>query len=251
MLPDALPNTLTFYLVTAFVILLIGLSKGGLGGAAGGAATPLMALVMPPELAIGLLLPLLMITDVFAVAAHWNRWDRRLLILLVPASLIGITLGTALITTISSEDLRTGLGIFVLLFVLYKLFEKRIQQSLHYQPRNWHGYLAGAVAGFSSTLAHTGGPPITVYLLLQDIAPRAFIATSAVYFAIINWIKVPYYVYAGILHPGQLLEIAPLLLLVPVGVILGRWLSVRINKATFERVILVLLIVSAVLLLAQ
>jgi uncharacterized membrane protein YfcA len=246
-----LPDTLAFYLVTAFVILLIGLSKGGLGGAAGGAATPLMALVMPPELAIGLLLPLLMITDVFAVAAHWNRWDRRLLILLVPASLIGITLGTALITTISSEDLRTGLGIFVLIFVLYKIFEARIQRSLHYEPRNWHGYLAGAVAGFSSTLAHTGGPPITVYLLLQNIAPRTFIATSAIYFAIINWIKVPYYVFAGILHPSQLLEIAPLLLLVPVGVVLGRWLSVRIDKSTFERVILVLLIVSAVLLLAQ
>jgi uncharacterized protein len=246
-----LPDTLSFYLMTAFVILLIGLSKGGLGGAAGGAATPLMALVMPPQLAIGLLLPLLMITDVFAVAAHWNRWDRRLLILLIPASLIGITLGTALITTISSEALRTGLGIFVLIFVIYKLYEARIQRSLHYEARNWHGYVAGAVAGFSSTLAHTGGPPITVYLLLQNITPRAFIATSAVYFAIINWLKVPYYIYAGILHPSQLLEIALLLPLVPVGVVLGRWLSVRIDKVTFERVIMVLLIVSAVLLLAQ
>jgi uncharacterized membrane protein YfcA len=246
-----LPDTLAFHLVTAFVILLIGLSKGGLGGSAGGAATPLMALVMPPELAIGLLLPLLMITDVFAVAAHWGHWDRRLLLLLVPASLIGITLGTALITSVSSDTLRIGLGIFVLLFVLYKLLEARIQRSLHYQPRNWHGYLAGAVAGFSSTLAHTGGPPITIYLLLQDIAPRVFIATSAAYFAIINWIKVPYYIFAGILHPGQLLEIGWLLLLIPVGVVLGRWLSVRIDKATFERVILVLLIVSAILLLIR
>jgi uncharacterized protein len=244
-----LPDTLAFYLVTSFVILLIGLSKGGLGGAAGGAATPLMALVMPPELAIGLLLPLLMLTDVFAVAVHWGKWDRRLLLYLVPASLIGITLGTALITSISSEALRIGLGIFVVIFVLYKLLEKRIQESLTYQSRNWHGVLAGAVAGFTSTLAHTGGPPITIYLLLQNISPRSFIATSAIYFAIINWLKVPYYVFAGILHPQQLLEIVWLLPLIPVGVVIGRWLSVRINKATFERVIMVLLVVSAVLLL--
>ncbi|MCB0115915.1 MAG: sulfite exporter TauE/SafE family protein [Caldilineaceae bacterium] len=244
-----LPDTLAFYLVTAFVILLIGLSKGGLGGAAGGAATPLMALVMPPEMAIGLLLPLLMLTDVFAVAAHWGKWDKRLLLYLVPASLIGITLGTALITSISSEALRTGLGIFVVIFVLYRLFEKRILQSLTYQPRNWHGVLAGSVAGFTSTLAHTGGPPITIYLLLQNIPPRTFIATSAAYFAIINWLKVPYYVYAGILHPQEVLEIVWLLPLIPVGVIIGRWLSVRIDKATFDRVILVLLVFSAVLLL--
>ena len=244
-----LPDTLSFYLMTAFVILLIGVSKGGLGGAAGGAATPLMALVMPPELAIGLLLPMLMITDVFAVAAHWGKWEKKLLIYLVPASLIGITLGTALITSISSDALKTGLAIFVIFFVVYKLFEKRIQAALTYEPRNWHGGVAGAVAGFTSTLAHTGGPPISIYLLLQNIPPRTFIATSAVYFAIINWLKVPYYVYAGILHPQQLIEIAWLLPLIPVGVLLGRWLSVRINKATFDQVILVLLAVSAVLLL--
>jgi uncharacterized protein len=151
-----LPDTLAFYLVTAFVILLIGLSKGGLGGAAGGAATPLLALVMKPEDAIGLLLPLLILTDVFAVAAHWGHWHKRLLIYLVPASLIGITLGTALIASISSEALKTGLGIFVIIFVIYRLFEKRIQAALTYESRNWHGILAGSVAGFTSTLAHTG-----------------------------------------------------------------------------------------------
>ncbi len=244
-----LPDDLSFYLITGLVLILIGLSKGGLGGAAGGIATPLMALVLPPQQAIGLLLPLLMITDVFAVAAHWRRWDMRMIWLLVPASLIGITLGTALIASISGDTLRIGLAIFVLLFVLYKLSEKRIQQSMTYQPRNWHGMVAGAVAGFTSTLAHTGGPPIAIYLLLQEMSPRAFVATTAFYFFLLNWLKVPYYLYAGILHVEQLLEMLWLLPLIPVGVLLGRWLSVRINKATFDRVILVLLVISALLLI--
>lgn len=245
-MPD---NPVAFYLITAFVIFLIGISKGGLGGAAGAAATPLMALVMPVEQVLGLMLPLLMMADVFAVASHWRRWDNRLLLLLVPASLIGITAGTALLTTISPDGLRQGLAVIVILFVLYKLFEARIQAAVTYHPRPWHGVLTGAVAGFTSTLAHTGGPPVAIYLLMQQVTPRVFVATSAVYFAIINWLKVPYYIYAGVLDLNQLRQVLWLLPLIPISVLVGRWLSTRIDKKTFERVIIGLLAASAVLLL--
>lgn len=245
-MPD---NPVAFYAITAFVIFLIGVSKGGLGGAAGAAATPLMALVMPVEQVLGLMLPMLMMADVFAVASHWRRWDNRLLLLLVPASLIGITAGTALLTTISPDGLRKGLAVIVILFVLYKLFETRIQAAVTYQPRPWHGILTGAVAGFTSTLAHTGGPPVAIYLLMQQVTPRVFVATSAVYFAIINWLKVPYYIYAGVLDLNQLRRVVWLLPLIPISVLVGRWLSTRIDKKTFERVIIGLLAASAVLLL--
>ncbi|MBI3957296.1 MAG: sulfite exporter TauE/SafE family protein [Chloroflexi bacterium] len=242
-------NQITFYVITAFVIFLIGVSKGGLGGAAGAAATPLMALVMPVEQVLGLMLPLLMMADVFAVASHWWRWDNRLLLLLVPASLIGITAGTALLTTISSDALRKGLAVIVILFVLYRLFEARIQRAITYQPRGWHGLLTGVAAGFTSTLAHTGGPPVAIYLLMQQVTPRVFVATSAAFFAIINWLKVPYYVYAGVLDLNQLRQVVWLLPLIPLSVLVGRWLSTRIDKKTFERVIIVLLAASALLLL--
>ncbi|MFZ1753662.1 MAG: sulfite exporter TauE/SafE family protein [Caldilineaceae bacterium] len=242
-------NSVAFYLITAFVIFLIGVSKGGLGGAAGAAATPLMALVMPVEQVLGLMLPLLMMADVFAVASHWRRWDNRLLLLLVPASLIGITAGTVLLTSISPEALRKGLAIIVLLFIAYKLFETRIQAAVTYQPRPWHGVFTGAVAGFTSTLAHTGGPPVAIYLLMQQVTPRVFVATSAIYFAIINWLKVPYYIYAGVLDLNQLRQVIWLLPLIPLSVLVGRWLSTRIDKKTFERVIIGLLAASAVLLL--
>ncbi len=245
-MPD---NPVAFYTITAFVIFLIGISKGGLGGAAGAAATPLMALVMPVEQVLGLMLPLLMMADVFAVASHWRRWDNRLLLLLVPASLIGITAGTALLTSISPNGLRKGLAVIVILFVLYKLFETRIQAAVTYHPRPWHGYLTGAVAGFTSTLAHTGGPPVAIYLLMQQVTPRVFVATSAVYFALINWLKVPYYIYAGVLDLNELRQVIWLLPLIPLSVLAGRWLSTRIDKVTFERVIIGLLAASAVLLL--
>jgi len=242
-------NPIVFYVVASFVIFLIGISKGGLGGAAGAVATPLMALVMPVDQVLGLMLPMLMMADVFAVTSHWQRWDNKLLLLLVPASLIGITAGTLLLTTISADALRIGLAVIIILFVLYKIFEKRIQKAVTYQPKGWHGMLTGILAGFTSTLAHTGGPPVAIYLLMQRVEPRVFVATSAVYFAIINWLKVPYYIYAGVMDLNQLRQVIWLLPLIPVSVWVGRWLATRIDKNTFEKVIMVLLIVSAVLLL--
>lgn len=150
---------------------LTGLSKGGLGGMVGASNTPMMVLIMPLDQAVGLLLPILMLGDIFAVAAHWRRWVTRLIWMLILGALIGVALGTWVISNLSPLLLRRGLGVLVLVFLLYRLFEKRILGSLTYQPRRWHGALAGSTAGFTSTLAHAGGPPITIYLLMQNMQP--------------------------------------------------------------------------------
>jgi uncharacterized membrane protein YfcA len=185
-----------FILITAIVFFLIGLSKGGLGGTLGAMAVPLMALVLPADQVIGLLLPVLMFADIFAVTLHWKRWNGRFIFLLLPGAIVGVTIGTLFITNAPTETLRTLLGFIILLFALYKIFESRIMGRLTYHSRNWHGILAGTVAGFSSALDHTGGPPVSIYLLMQNVKPRVFIATSVLFFLILNWIKVPYYFYA-------------------------------------------------------
>jgi uncharacterized membrane protein YfcA len=245
-----LSETTLFYAMTAVVAFIIGLSKGGLGGSLGALATPLMALVMPADQVIGLVLPILMLADVFAVALHWRRWNGRLVWLLIPGSILGVTVGTFFITNAPTRALQVALGVIILLFALYRIFEKRILGSLKYQPRDWHGLLAGTITGFSSALAHTGGPPVSIYLLMQEVTPRVFIATSAVFFLILNWIKVPYYFYADLFDFQLLLQIAWLLPLVPVGVWVGRWAAGKVNKETFERVIIGLLVLTAGLLIA-
>lgn len=238
-----------FYFVAACVALLIGLSKGGFGGTLGALATPLLALVMPADQVIGLLLPILMFADVFAVVFHWGHWQRKLIILLIPGAVVGVTIGTFFLTNVPAEALQLWLGIIILLFAIYKLFEQRLLSHLVYRPRDWHGVVAGTVAGFSSALAHTGGPPITVYLLFQKISPRVFIATSALFFAILNWIKVPYYFYAGLFDFALLRQMSWMLPLVVVGVWLGRRMAGKINPQTYEKLIVVLLLVSALLLI--
>lgn len=240
---------LLLIVVAAIVAFLIGLSKGGLGGTAGALATPMMALVLPADQVIGLILPILMLADIFAVALHWRRWNRNLILLLLPGSIVGVTIGTLFITNAPTATLRTLLGIIVLLFALYKIFERRILRTIAYESRNWHGLLAGTVTGFSSALAHTGGPPVSIYLLMQKVTPAVFIATSALFFFILNWIKVPYYFYAGLFDFDRLAQIAWLMPLVPLGVWTGRWAAYKVDRPTFERIIVGLLVVNAVFLI--
>ena len=244
-------ETMIYFGVIGLAAFLIGLSKGGLGGILGALITPLVALVMPLEEAVGLLLPVLILGDMFALAAHWRRWDTRLIWLLLPGSLIGVTLGTFILTNVPALVLRRGLGVFVLVFVAYRLLQTRILKLLRYQSRPWHGWLAGGTAGFFSTLAHAGGPLIVIYLLMLDITPGVFVATSALFFAVLNLIKVPYYLYAGLFDFSlqvRLIWLAPLL---PLGVWIGRRLTERVHKQVFEVIILVFLSITAWLLLTR
>ncbi len=246
MMPD---QSILFYIVFAFVAFLIGLAKGGFGGLMGALATPLMALVMPVDQVIGLVLPVLMFADLFALAFHWQRWNGRLVLLLLPGAVIGVTIGTLFITNAPTETLRLALGIIVLIFAIYKILENRIIGSLEYESRNWHGLLGGTITGFSSALAHTGGPPVSIYLLMQNISPRVFVATAALFFFSLNWIKVPYYFYAQLFDFQKLWSVIWLVPLVPLGAWFGRWVSEKIDPKSFERFILVLLTISALILI--
>ena len=230
-------------------MFIIGLAKGGFGGTIGALATPLMALVLPNEPVIGTILPMLIFADIFAVTAHWRSWNMRLILLLLPGAVIGVTIGTWLITNAPTAALRTALGVIVLLFVLYKLFEKRIMAAMAYEPRDWHGIIAGGITGFSSSLAHIGGPPVSIYLLLQNLTPAVFLGTSALFFMILNWVKVPYYIYADLFDLQRIWQIAWLVPLIPAGVYSGKWAASRVDKATFDWIIVAMLAVTGIFLL--
>ncbi|MFZ6029435.1 MAG: sulfite exporter TauE/SafE family protein [Chloroflexota bacterium] len=244
-------NTLAFYLMTAFVGLLIGVAKGGLGGLMGALATPLMALVMPPQAVVGLLLPMLIFADAFALAGYWKRWNVRLVLLMLPGAVLGVTAGTYFIKSAPTALLRNVLAAIVLLFTLYKLLEARILQALPYRSRPWHGVASGTLAGFSSALAHAGGPPVAIYLLMQKLPPLEFTATTVLFFTIVNWIKVPYYAYVGLFDFPRLVQVFWLLPVIPLGVWIGRQVVGRIDRLWFERVIVAALFATAVMLILE
>lgn len=236
--------------MAALVAFIIGLAKGGLGGLLAVLATPLMTLVLPPQQAIGLVLPMLMLSDYIALAFYWRQWNWRFFRILLPGSVIGVLVGSLILKSAPTHVLEIGLGVFVLLFVAYVLLEQRLVGSAPaYQSRNWHGYLAGTLSGFTSALAHTGGPPVTIYLLLQNLSPLEFNATCVIFFLTLNLIKAPFYYFAGLLDFNRLLQIIWVMPLIPLGVWIGIWSSRRVDKKIFEKAILTLLTLTGVLLI--
>jgi hypothetical protein len=245
-----MPIDLIATIVIIVVCIIIGLSKGGLGAALAVLCVPLLSLVMPITQAISLALPLLIVGDVFALWAFWRHWDHRLMGLMLLPAIIGILIGTYVLASLDEITLRRVMGIFVLVFVIYKLALEPRLQRLHYTPHDWHGRLAGAVSGFGSALANVGGPPFTMYLLLQkDITPVTFAGTATLFFAIVNVIKLPGLIAAQIFDLHDLLNAAWALPLIPLGVWIGRWGVHKLNRTQFDLIMLGVLTINALVLL--
>lgn len=229
-------------LAIALAGLLIGLSKGGLGGSVAGAfILPLLSQSMPVPAAVGITLPLLMFADVFAVRFYWREWDMHHIRLLLPVAVIGIVMGTFLLATLPNDILKRMLGVFTLAVIAYKLGSDSLR-TLAYEPRNWHGYLAGWASGFGSALANIGGPPITAYLLLQKLNPTNFVGTFTLFFAVVNWLKVPGFLLTNVIQPERLVSIAWALPIIPFGVWIGRRVIGWINPKVFDWLMTILLL---------
>ena len=236
-------------IIFALVGLIIGLAKGGIGGPVVGALTlALLTQIMPVASAAGFTLPLLIIGDIFAVSFYWREWDWRLVRLLLPAALVGTLIGAFLLTSLPDDILRKILGFLSLAVVVYKIANERLS-TLEYEARDWHGWVAGFTGGFGSALANVGGPPITAYLLLQRMKPANFVGTLAIFFFILNIVKMPIFGAGDILDIPLLLSIAWIIPLIPFGVWFGRRIIHWIDPRAFDIIMTVLLIWAALSLL--
>jgi uncharacterized membrane protein YfcA len=244
---------ITLYIVIAVCAFLTGLSKGGLGGALGTLVTPLLALVVPASVAVGLALPLLIVGDVFAVSAHWRGWDKRIVWRLLPGTILGVVVGSLVISSLSPLVIQHVLGAAAILYVLYKLWSRQhpaAEGSSAADP-SWQTSTFGGICGLTSTVANAGGPVMTIYLLTKRLTPSVFVATTALYFAILNAMKVPGYLSAHILTPEMFVLVAWSIPLIPMGVWLGKMLDKHIDMVTFETIILVFLAITGVVLLLK
>ena len=229
-------------LMLALAALLIGISKGGLGGPVPGSmAAPLLTLVMPAADAVGIVLPMLLFADMLALRMYWRCWSVRYLRLMLPAAVLGIIMGTMVLLAIPDTSLRRVLGAFTLIMIAYKLTGDRVHH-LRYQSRPWHGALAGWGSAFGAALANSGAAPYTAYMLLQsDMQPRVFIGTATLFFFLLNALKIPGYLGGGVLRIEDVWPIVWVFALIPLGFALGYFGLRRINAVTFERLILFLL----------
>jgi uncharacterized membrane protein YfcA len=248
-MPELSHSPLFVGAVIAILGFMIGLTKGGFS-ALGALLTPILSLLLPVSLAVGVLLPMLIVGDAFAVYNYWAEWDAGLVRRMLPTAVVGALAGTFLLAWLSPNALRIALGIFVLVLVIYKFVSDRIQQ-LRYQPRAWHAPVAGALAGLASGMFNNGGPPFNSYMLLQKVPPRSFIATTVLFFALLNLIKIPGFLVTGVLNLPLLLSFWWVFLFIPLGIWAARHLLLRLNQQMFEWVVIVLLVLASALLFWQ
>jgi len=149
--------------------------------------------------------------------------------------------------------LKLGIGSIALMFVLYQVVRSQLLQKVaEKRPSPSIGIILGTTSGFTSTLAHVGGPPMVMYMLPQKLPRNLFVGTTAVFFFIVNLVKLIPYAWLGLLVVGNLTVTLLLLPVLFVGTRLGVWLNQRFSEVWFNRVVyLILLLVGVQLILGQ
>jgi uncharacterized membrane protein YfcA len=235
---------IAFWFCAIPAVMLFGISKAGFGSGIGILATPLLTLTIPVTKALGLLLPLLIITDVFALIHYRTHFDSRSLRILVPSACLGIAAATLFFDYFrgSQQYLRLSIGAVALLFVLFQVLRSLILGAMEKRrPTVPEGILMGAASGFISTLAHAGGPPLIMYLLPQKLDKTLFVSTTVIFFAAVNLMKLLPYHALGLLNAGDINTILMLAPLTYAGVRLGIYLNRRFSDLWFNRVVYLIL----------
>ena len=224
-----------FYAVAVPAVLLVGISKSGFGAGFGSLAVPLMALAVSVPQAAAILMPLLLVMDLLGLRAFRGRFDWSLLRFLLPFGLLGSVIGFLLFKALDPRTLAGIVGVLTLLFLAQRLaFPPRANSQ---PPPRWVGSILVTASGFTSFVAHAGGPPINAYMIPQKLPPLIFTATMAVFFFAVNLSKWAPYAWLGLLDMRNMITSLALMPIAPLGVWVGVRIAHRIDPVLFYRVV--------------
>lgn len=230
------------FLLAALAAVLIGVSKAGFGGGTAILATPLMALAVPPQLALGTLLPLLIVGDFASCWLYRKEWDWKPLRVFLPGCVAGVAAGTLLLGKIDETALKCLIGALCLGFCALQWARAALARRAEAVHPGWgSGTGFGLAAGLTSTLAHAAGPVFAMYVLPMHLPQRVFMATTVLAFTLINLIKLPGYLGVGVIHSATVVLSLQLALFVLAGTLAGEWLNRRCSPETFKRIVYLVL----------
>src|SRR5690554_6277467 len=188
---------LTTIVLIAAVVMLTGISKSAFAGALGVFSVPLLMLKLPATEAIALMLPILIIGDMLSVRSFWGKWDKSLLLSLIPGAIIGVFIAYLIIDFINPSYLQLIVAAICILFALRNLFFT--QTKMAFLNNKIGGFFMSTFSGMTSSLVHAGGPPIIIYFSAIGLTPAKFVGTAAVFFAMLNVFKLIGAVSFGVL----------------------------------------------------
>jgi len=225
--------TLWGWLIAGLCSALQGMSKAGIAGL-GLLGTPLLVSLFGARPAVGIMLPLLIAGDIFAVCYYHRHANWRMLSRLLPIAFAGIVIGSLVMRRIDDTALRLSVATIVLIMVVLTVLRNRGTIPDERIPKGLGlAMAAGLLAGITTMLAHAAGPVMQVYLLAMGLKKNEFIGTGAWFFLIVNSLKVPFFVAQGMITPATLAVDLRLAVGIPLGVAAGIWLVNRLSNRSY------------------
>lgn len=233
-----------------FATLFVGIGKTALPGIVT-LSVAIFAAILPARESTAALLILLLVGDLIAVWIYAKDADWAILKKLIPSVVVGVALGTAFLYFVSDGVMRRSIGIILLILTALTLLLMRrgtAETIKEFFARRSIRSLYGALGGFTTMAANSGGPVMNLYFIASGFDMRRFLGTQAWFFFTVNVIKLPFSAGIGLMT-SEVLSIAALMIpIVIVGAIIGRLIVKRINQKLFNAIIIGLTIVSAVYL---
>jgi len=227
---------------------LLGLSKGGFAGA-GALSLPVIAFAADPVRAAAILLPILIVQDVVGVWAFRRTVDWFVLGWTLAGAVVGIAIGYWFAASVSADAVLAMVGVISIVFGTYRLWKDQLGAGEASTSPGWVGSLFGIASGFTSQIAHAGQPPWQLWVLPRGLSRDMLVGTTAVYFAAVNWIKVPAYLALGQFTRENLGTSAVLMPVAIAATVAGVWLVRRVSPERFYGAIYWLMIGVGVVLI--
>lgn len=225
-------------------VLAVAISKSGFGGALGALSAPLLLLVLPPKMALAVLLPIFLITDIMVVIT-WRKYGvMRLVWIMSGFAIIGQLIGWLLFDYINDTMLAVMIGVVALIVsgrYLYRQFmpvavvSALSHRLLRHAPVKRAAIWCG-LSGFSSFVSLTGGIPAQVFLLPLKLHRKLFVGTMCWYFLIINLAKIPFFLELDMFSAHSITLTILLVPAIPAGVFIGKWLVKNMSDTMFYHV---------------
>jgi uncharacterized membrane protein YfcA len=224
-----------FLLAAIPAVLLVGLAKGGFAGALGMLGTPIMALAIPPVQAAAILLPVLIVMDVIAVTSWRSHIKWSVIRAMLPGALAGIAIGWGTAAWVSDNLVRLIVGAIAITFALMQ-FAAELRSAPPRPENRARAAFWGTFSGFTSFVAHAGGPPFHAYALPLRLDKEILVGTNVVFFFIVNVVKLAPYFALGQFGTENLRTSALLTPVAIAGVIFGIWLVRRVSQRLFYNI---------------
>lgn len=229
--------------------MLIGMSKVGVPGVSL-IVVPAMAFVFGAKPSTGVLLPILIMADVFGVSYYRRHADWTKLLNVLPWAVAGVFLAAWVGRLVNNEQFKNLIAILVFAVVGLMVWKDRGKDKQLFPDKWWVAASMGILGGFSSMIGNVAGPVFAIYLLGMHLPKNSFIGTGAWFFLIINLTKFPFQLFAwnNIKVNGLIVDLFALPA-VAAGAILGIWLVKILPEHTYRGFVIVVTVISAFLLL--